>query len=216
MHLVIEFLFEQQLPISDNNHHHHHQAAYNTEYHFNQSATTSPASTASSSNSMYNNNNNTHQFYNTTTTTTPGTTTTTTTTTPLKVGDVAKAPAASSMDPSGIHGNPQYPNEWYMGSYQSHGGILTPPSAGNSPLITLPGQYLSAAAAAAAAAAHHRIQALAQCNQACSSLLCFYSVCVPFKKKSFQFCFYFYFVSGSCVVIGRGVVVFLFDFSVNS
>ena len=203
MHLVIEFLFEQQLPISDNNHHHHHQAAYNTEYHFNQSATTSPASTASSSNSMYNNNNNTHQFYNTATTTTPGTTTTTTTTTtPLKVGDVAKAPAASSMDPSGIHGNPQYPNEWYMGSYQSHGGILTPPSAGNSPLITLPGQYLSAAAAAAAAAAHHRIQALAQCNQACSSLLCFYSVCDPFKKKSFQFCFYFYFVSWSCVVIG--------------
>jgi len=33
----------------------------------------------------------------------------------------------------------------------------------NSPLINLPGQYLSAAAAAAAAA-HHRMQALAHCN----------------------------------------------------
>ncbi len=84
--------------------------------------------------------------------------------TPLKIGHQT---GGSGVLKSGVASSQVYPgqnlNDWYMNSYQNHTGILTPPSTGNSPLINLPGQYLSAAAAAAAAA-HHRMQALAHCN----------------------------------------------------
>jgi hypothetical protein len=70
---------------------------------------------------------------------------------------------------SGNHANGNYDaaavamtnlNEWYI-SCQNH-GILTPPSAGNSPLIAP--LHNHHAAVAAAAAAHHRMQTLAHCS----------------------------------------------------
>ncbi len=118
---------------------------------------TSPSSTSSSSsiNSMYTQHHLAQQLYGSGNTNEM---------TPLKINHQTGGQGAPK---SGVAGTQVYPgqnlNDWYMNSYQSHTGILTPPSTGNSPLINLPGQYLSAAAAAAAAA-HHRMQALAHCN----------------------------------------------------
>lgn len=151
----------------------HHNGAYglsNTHYNmqtqpeyqhansFNQSTSPSSISSTSSINSIY-----AHQFY-------PNVQVSQEAVTPLKNTQLA-APFAQGVQASEKTVNPQTYhsqlqtsnlNEWYMNSYQNHTGILTPPSTGNSPLINLPGQYLSAAAAAAAA--HHRMQALAHCN----------------------------------------------------
>ena len=161
----------------------HHSAAYglsNTHYNvqaqpdyqhssitpnsFNQSTSPSSISSTSSINSIY-----AQQFY-------PNIQTNQEAITPLKNAQLAtpftqgaqqgEKTVAPQAYHSQLQNNPNQGltnlNEWYMNSYQNHTGILTPPSTGNSPLISLPGQYLSAAAAAAAA--HHRMQALAHCN----------------------------------------------------